>query len=278
MTNKTHTLPLLIMAAPNGARKTKADHPHLPITIEEIVAEARNCYAAGAAMLHAHIRNQDGEHSLDSGKYKELLAALKEGVPNMLCQITTEQVERFTPQDQARCLLEVQPNYASVAIREIIGDGTKKAIDYAMGILNEAQSCGVRLQYILYDLEDLELLRNLSESHMLNTPIDVLFVLGKYSSAQQSSLSDLDAFLAAERSFIRHWMVCAFGASEHEIMVKTASLGGQARIGFENNLYLRDGSLAPSTAALIQQLSATYQTMDSKTAHKIFAPDEVNQP
>ena len=95
----------LIMAAPNGARKTKADHPNLPVTIEETAREAKACYDEGAGMLHAHVRDDEGRHVLDSGRYRELLALMAEACPDMPCQITTEAVGIYSPQDQSQCLM-----------------------------------------------------------------------------------------------------------------------------------------------------------------------------
>jgi uncharacterized protein (DUF849 family) len=61
---------LLVMVAPNGARRTKADHPHLPLTPAVIAREAELCAAAGATVLHVHVRDQDGRHSLDPTLYR----------------------------------------------------------------------------------------------------------------------------------------------------------------------------------------------------------------
>ena len=65
-----------IMVAPNGARKTKEDHPNLPITISEIVKEAVNCFHKGANAIHAHVRDKKGDHCLDVGLYRELLSLI----------------------------------------------------------------------------------------------------------------------------------------------------------------------------------------------------------
>ena len=91
MTSKTpiHALPT-IMVAPNGARRTKSDHPALPITIEELVETAMACQQAGADGLHAHVRDADGRHILDAGLYNELLAELNSATPDLYIQITTE--------------------------------------------------------------------------------------------------------------------------------------------------------------------------------------------
>ena len=57
--------PTIIMAAPNGARKVKTDHPQLPVSIDETIAAAKACHAEGASILHAHVRGDQDEHVLD---------------------------------------------------------------------------------------------------------------------------------------------------------------------------------------------------------------------
>ena len=61
------------MVAPNGARKTKNDHPNLPISVSEIVQEAVNCFNEGANAIHAHVRDKKGDHCLDVGLYLSLI-------------------------------------------------------------------------------------------------------------------------------------------------------------------------------------------------------------
>ena len=264
--------PLLIMAAPNGARKTKDDHPNLPVTIDDVISEAAECHRAGAAMLHAHVRDDNARHSLDTGRYRELLSEMKSRLPDMLCQITTEQAGVFSPQEQAQCLRETRADYSSVAIREITGDQSAKAIGFGAEVLAEASAAGTKLQYILYSLDDLALLQQLHKKEMLpDAAIDVLYVLGRYDPNQRSHPDELDPFITADRSFIRNWMVCAFGPMEYDVMVKVAAHGGQARIGFENNLWLKDGSLAESTAMLVSQLATDFTPLTSAEARAVFA-------
>jgi uncharacterized protein (DUF849 family) len=65
---------VVIMVAPNGARKTRSDHSSLPVSIEDTVSEAALCRAVGASALHAHVRGANDEHVLDAGLYRELIA------------------------------------------------------------------------------------------------------------------------------------------------------------------------------------------------------------
>ena len=80
------------MVAPNGARKTRQDHPALPVSIEETVDEAVLCHATGATILHGHVRGKQEQHLLDAGLYLELIAEMNKRAPGMIVQITTEAV------------------------------------------------------------------------------------------------------------------------------------------------------------------------------------------
>ena len=106
-----------IMVAPTGARRTKVDHPALPIILPEILAEAEACHAAGADALHLHVRDATGAHSLDHGLYMEALLALQETLPNLRVQITTESAGRYDVSAQLACLEALVPEWASVSIR-----------------------------------------------------------------------------------------------------------------------------------------------------------------
>src|SRR5690348_5609375 len=71
--------PLLITVAPTGAETAKADCPQLPTTLDELVATARECEAAGAAMIHVHVRDDAHRPTLDLGRLRETVSALREG-------------------------------------------------------------------------------------------------------------------------------------------------------------------------------------------------------
>jgi len=108
-----------IMLAPNGARRTRADHPALPMTIPETVEAARAGFAAGAGALHAHVRDETGAHVLDAGLYRELIAEMARAVPDMPVQITTEAVGRYSPADQRAVVRAVGPVAVSVCLARL---------------------------------------------------------------------------------------------------------------------------------------------------------------
>ncbi|MGB2304103.1 MAG: 3-keto-5-aminohexanoate cleavage protein [Candidatus Puniceispirillales bacterium] len=246
----------IIMAAPNGARKTKADHPHLPVTIAETIAEASRCFDAGASILHAHIRDEKGIHSLNSNLYEELLNQMAKHVPDMLVQITTESAGIFSPQQQAACLLEVQPQFASVGVREITSSGDEKDLAFAADIYQQVNAQGTSIQHIVYSPEDLAYLVSLKQQGIIpDGRIHALLVLGRYNPGFVSDPAELDHFLGSDLDTLDSWMLCAFGPSEHDSIMKAIKHGGHGRIGFENNMYLKDGSLASTSADLIRQIT-----------------------
>lgn len=191
------TLPLSIAVAPNGARKTHADHPALPITPDELAACARQCVDAGAAMLHLHVRRPDGTHSLEPDDYRPAIARVKQAVGDALViQVTTEAVGIYGPAQQMASVRALQPEAMSAALRELVPDAAHEA--EAARFFAELAAARTAIQYILYSDDDVVCYRDLRARGILpDTPHWVLFVLGRYSAGQRSEPADLLPFLRA---------------------------------------------------------------------------------
>ncbi len=245
------------MVAPNGARRSKADHPELPVSVPETVVAARACYEAGAKGLHAHIRDRNGQHSLDARKYAELLACMKSEVPHMIVQITTESAGIYSPVEQRDLLERLRPPFASVAIREMLSDGDRVS---ASRVYQSAADTGSSIQHILYDELDLALLaRSIENGTVPSEPVQVLLVLGAYDFQKQACPDDLQPRLRQVRRRLpdAHLAVCAFGVHETLILKAALKQGISVRVGFENNLHSIDGSLAKDNAARVREILAT---------------------
>ncbi|MDA5092650.1 3-keto-5-aminohexanoate cleavage protein [Aliiroseovarius sp. KMU-50] len=242
-----------IMVAPNGARKGKVDHPALPITKDEIVVCARDCFDAGADGLHLHIRDADGGHLLDVETYQEVLAALKVEVPDMAIQITTEAVGIYAPDVQKQVALEVGANLVSVSIAEMCRDDETGAREF----YETCAARGIAIQHILYGREDCALLaRVLPKAMFCDRSLQLLFVLGRYSDGQVSQPSELQPFLywMEENALTPDWGLCAFGPHETDCLVAAYRAGGKCRIGFENSFFMADGCIAQDNAARVTEL------------------------
>ncbi|MEM7291580.1 MAG: 3-keto-5-aminohexanoate cleavage protein [Pseudomonadota bacterium] len=251
------------MAAPNGAHRTKSDHPNLPITISEIVREAKACFEAGAAALHLHIRSATGGHTIDPGIYREALAELGSTVPDMPVQITTEAAGIYSTQEQLRVLQELNPSWASVAIREIA-----RKPEIAAQVYASCANVGTKVQHIIYDQTDLDLLIHWTNVGILKyEAVEVIFVIGQYNPSIVGTLSALDSICRNRPDWISSWMVCAFGPKEHLILLAAAAQGADLRVGFENNISRPNGQRANSTAEAVARLrSDLRRTQPDKTS------------
>ena len=251
-----------IMVAPNGARLKKEDHPSLPITIEEIVRAAKECYGEGAEGLHLHLRNEQGNHILDAGLYNEAIRELSIQVPQMRIQITTEAVGIYTPEHQKKVALESNAKMVSVAIREI----TQEDEGMASGLFGELHARGVAVQHILYDEEDVRLLAEIFGCNETQPNLQVLFVLGKYGTNIDSNPKSVGVFLGAMKrnNLEADWMICAFGQTETQCLVEAKKMGGKVRVGFENNTVNNNGEVASNNAQRVREVVQMIRTSGGK--------------
>jgi len=241
----------VIMAAPNGGRRTRADHPALPITITECVECGVACEEAGADAIHVHLRDADGGHLLDAGGYREMIAGLRAATPGLAVQITTESIGRYGPVDQMAVVRDTRPDFASCALRELLEDEPAALRFYA-----EMAEAGVGIQHILYTEADIARLRALRAEDRLRGDLSVILVIGSYPDGGGTAPDTLARYLAALDGAAGAWMVCGFGAHETRLAAAAMALGGHARVGFENALVMADGRAAPDMAARVAEVAA----------------------
>ena len=247
-----------LMVAPNGARRVKKDHPEVPLTIQETVEVARNCYEAGAGAIHLHVRNEKGEHVLDAGLYKEALKELEFQVPKMHIQVTTEAVGKYSPEDMRKLAYDVTPPGTSIGTSELIP--SRKPTIEDIKLYKYLTEAGTKIQHILYNPDDIDLLIDLLKKSEI--PADgawCLFVIGHYTG-KISYPEKIPKFIEKMRanSVNFDWSICAFAKEEISCLEKAVSLGGKIRVGFENSLYMPDGEIAPDNHSKIKAVNKLF--------------------
>src|ERR1700691_4140570 len=154
------TVPLTISVAPNGARRSKADHPALPLSSAEIAEEAERCADAGAALLHLHVRDANGRHSLSPAAYRSAIDAIRQRIgERLVVQITTESCGIFKVDAQMAAVLEVKPPAASFALRGFIPNPSDEP--RAREFFAAVRELGTTPQFILYEPAEIDRLRDL---------------------------------------------------------------------------------------------------------------------
>ena len=252
----------LLMVAPNGARKTKKDHPALPVQLDEIVKTAAACHLAGADAAHLHVRDSRGEHTLDAGLYRELLREMSVCTQAMAVQITTESGGRYSPTEQRQLLYDLRPPWASVALSEMLADDDIKS---ARRLYQWAKAENIQIQHILYGSQEIEQLASLiKKGDIPEGDLSILFVLGRYALPKNGTPLMLDSFLLARQNFLpdASFMVCAFGEHETDCLLAAAAASGDCRVGFENNVYHRGGEIAKDNAARVSEVFIALQKVE----------------
>lgn len=255
------TRTVFIAVAPNGARHTKESHSGIPISPRELADTAVSCAEAGAAMIHLHVRDKNGRHSLEPDHYRPAMREIRQAVGDeMLIQVTSEAADVYTSDDQMRLIGELAPAGVSVAIREIFADDE----DAAARFLDVLSQHGALVQYILYDCADVRRFRKLVDSGVIpGQRHSVLLVHGRFANVGEEDLQTYEAELDSETS----WMACAFGPDSFDLLANAASRGGHIRIGFENGWYLPDGSVAANNASLVKAIATRVRDSGYRVAN-----------
>lgn len=249
MTEQSH--PLVVMCAPNGARLQKSDHPAVPLSAGELAACAEALIPLGVSVLHLHVRDFNGAHSLDAELYREAIAAIRERVgERMILQVTTEAFGIYDRQQQMALVRELKPEAVSIALRELCPDRAAEPV--AGEFFRELQAEGTWPQYILYSADEAARFDKLRRDGFFGCEAPfVLAVLGRYRDSTEGTRVGLRRFLASVSLGEFPWAVCCIGHHEGDVLCRAAELGGHIRPGFESNLVLPDGQVAQDNAQLL---------------------------
>ena len=202
-----------VAVAPNGGRKTKADHPALPLSPDELARAAAECLDRGASMIHLHVRDAGGRHILDADAYPAAIARISEAVGDRLVvQITGESLGRYSSDEQKAVVLKAKPEAASLALREFAPD---KADEAGFGeFLGRLKHLRMWPQIILYSADEAARLGAMRERGLI--PFDslaVLYVLGRFALLRSPAPSDILPYLAPACRVL-HRGACARSAGE----------------------------------------------------------------
>jgi 3-keto-5-aminohexanoate cleavage enzyme len=248
-------LPVVLMVSPTGARRTKSDHPALPMTADEIARAAAESADAGANAIHVHVRDGDGRHTLEAEAYRAAFAAIEREVgPNrMLIQATSEAFGTYDPAQLMAAMRSLRPSAVSVALREVLPSNEHEAAAADFFVWLERERIGT--QCIVYNVDELQSFYRVRRRGIIpGDRVTLLLVLGRYAAGAVSKPAELLPYLRTLDATQPHrWMTCAFGENEAACVLTAAALGGDMRVGFENNLHLADGRVAPGPAALVSQ-------------------------
>ena len=250
----------LITVAPTGAEHAKTDVPNLPVTLDELVAEAKACEAAGAGMIHVHIRGADATPTLDLQRLKDTVAALRSET-NLVVQLSTGGAVTDPEADRLR-VLEAMPDSASCTMGTVnFGDDVfMNRWEFIVELHRRMRERAIVPEYEIFDIGQLATLHRLLDQHGLPAGghVHVDLVMGVPGGMP----GDAETLVAALRAIPDGATFSATGVGRTSLPVMLAALaaGGHLRVGMEDTISFRRGERVRDNAQLVTR-AATLATL-----------------
>jgi 3-keto-5-aminohexanoate cleavage enzyme len=233
---------LLITVAPTGAETTKADCPQLPTTLAELVETARRCEAAGAAMVHVHIRDDEHRPTLDLGRLTDTVSALREAT-GLVVQLSTGG-SVHDPLDDRLKVLDAGPDSCSLTMGTTnFGDDVfLNPWPFVCDLYQLSQEHHVVPEFELFDLGHVAALHRLLGRYGLpyGGKVHVDLVMG-VPGGMPGTADALVAAVAALPAETTSWSATGIGRSTLAVGLASLSKGGHLRVGMEDVLTLAKG-------------------------------------
>jgi 3-keto-5-aminohexanoate cleavage enzyme len=248
----------LITVAPTGAESVKAEVPALPVTLDELVATAKECEAVGASVIHVHIRDDDAKPTLDPGRLRATVDALRTST-DLIVQLSTGGA--VTDPESARlAVLEAGPEMASCTMGTVNfgADVFLNRWEFIVELHTRMQERGIVPEYEIFDLGHLTSLQRLLESYGLPAGghVHVDLVMG-VPGGMAGTTEALVACKAALRDLPDGTTFSATGIGRTTLPVMLASLsaGGHLRVGMEDTITYARRQPVESNAQLVARAS-----------------------
>ena len=248
---------LLVTVAPTGAETTKADCPQLPTTLEELVDTARECEAAGAAMIHVHIRDAEHRPTLDQTRLKDTVAALKEAT-ELVVQLSTGG-SVHDPLDDRLKVLDAKPDSCSLTMGTTnFGDDVfSNPWPFVCELYQLSQERQVVPEFELFDLGQVAALSRLLDRYGLpyGGRVHCDFVMG-VPGGMPGTADALVAGVAALPPQVTSWSATGIGRSTLAVAMTALAKGGHLRVGMEDVLTISRGVPVESNTQLVERAVA----------------------
>jgi 3-keto-5-aminohexanoate cleavage enzyme len=245
---------VILTAAIVGAELTRAQTPHLPITPQEVADEAARCREAGAAVIHLHVRNADGSNTQSSERFAEVIAAIRRTCDCVIQPSTGGAVgmsieERSGP-------LACKPEMATLNCGTInFGDDVfVNSRPDIRKLASAIRGAGAIPELECYEVGHVEEALSLAAEGAIVKPLHFQFVLGVKGAApaREDVVHYLRSLVPADAT----WAVAATGRQQQPMTELAMRLGGHARVGLEDNIYLSKGVLSEGSAPLVARAAA----------------------
>ena len=244
--------PLIITCALVGAELSRNDTPHLPLTPDEIAEAAVGAWRAGAAMVHIHVRDENGQPTCRSDVFVEVIEKIRK-CSEVIIQVSTGGAIGDSQEDRLQPLL-AKPDMASLTMGSInFGDGVfLNPQVFIEKLAARMKAAAIKPEIEIFDTAMLENATRMVAEGLLEEPLHLDLVLGIRGglAATERNLNFLIDAIPAKYS----WSVAAMGRHQFPMAQLAMKKDGHVRVGLEDNIYLEKGVLAESNAQLVEKV------------------------
>lgn len=245
---------LIITAAICGAEVTKEQNPAVPYTVKEMVREAKSAYDAGAAVIHVHVREDDGTPTQSKKRFKEVLDAIYKEIPDVLVIPSTGGAVGMSAEERLQPT-ELFPEMATLDCGTCnFGDDVfENTIPMMREFGKRMLENNIKPEYECFEMGHLDtILRLAQKGQVPGAPMQFNFVLGVFGCTPATG--ENLAWLVRNTPEGSTWTATGIGRYQFPLAMAAIPMGGNVRVGFEDNLYLSKGVLAKSNGELVEKV------------------------
>lgn len=264
---------LILTAAICGAEVTKHNNPAVPYTVEEIARESKSAYDAGAAIIHLHVREDDGTPTQSAKRFAQCMEAIRKKCPDVIIQPSTGGAVGMTDKERLQPLA-LNPEMATLDCGTCNFGGDDIFVNTENTIINFARQMskkGVKPECEVFDKGMVDMALRLAAKNIIPSPLHFNFVMGVNGgiAATHTNLLFLVNSLPSDATFT----VSGTGRSQLSMAAMSVLLGGHVRVGFEDNVYLSKGVLLKSNGEMVEKIVRIAREL----GRDIASPDEARK-
>lgn len=245
---------LIITAAICGAEVTKEQNPAVPYTVEEIVREAKSAYDAGAAIVHLHVREDNGTPTQNRERFRVCMDAIRAAIPEVILIPSTGGAVGMSAEERLQPT-ELFPEMATLDCGTCnFGDDVFDNTMPMMRIFGKRMmEAHIKPEYECFEMGHLDTILTMArKGEVPGAPMQFNFVLG-VPGCTPATVGNLD-WMVRQIPSGSTWTVTGIGRHAFPMAAAGIVMGGNVRVGFEDNLYLSRGVPARSNGELVEKV------------------------
>jgi 3-keto-5-aminohexanoate cleavage enzyme len=256
--------PAIVTAAIVGAELTRDQQPYLPISPHEIISAAVECYEAGASIIHIHVRDAEGNSTQDAALFREVVEGIRARC-DVITQVSTGGAVWMSADERLQSI-ECRPDMATLTTGTVnFGDSVfVNNRGLVESFARRLREYGIVPEIEIFDAGMLDEAMRLLNMGLITEPLQFDFVMGVPGGigAEPAHLMHLVRSLPPGST----WSVAGIGRHQLTLGTIALTMGGNVRVGFEDNIYYRKGQLAKTNAELVARIVRIANELDRPVA------------